>query len=208
MQGFEHERFGHLLGQVPTDDSAGEQIHEQSQVGEGACPHRNVGDVGDPNLVGAIGRRRGGQEVRTVAELMPTVGGLGDEGFRLNGPQTLDFQEFCHPIDAAGLTSGVEFHGDPAHTVTASMMPEDVADQRQQLAISPGASGLGLASPGVEAGAADEQGVTESGHGEESLESELFNECVQVGYPLRLKMLNAFFRMSRSRSTRRSSSSR
>ena len=58
MQGLENERFAHLLGQVPTDDAAGEQIHEQSQVGEGACPQRNVGDVGDPNLVGAIGRRR------------------------------------------------------------------------------------------------------------------------------------------------------
>ena len=102
----------------------------------------------------------------------------------------------------------MEFHGDPAGTVAALVMPEDVADQRQQLAISTSAGRLGLATPSIKAGAADEQGVAQSGHGEESLESELFNESVQVGYPLRLKMLNAFFRMSRSRSTRRSSSSR
>ena len=122
--------------------------------------------------------------------------------------ETLDFQEFCNTIDIAGLTLGAEFHGDPAGAVTPLVMPEDVADQRQQLAISPGADALGLSPPSIKAGAADEQGVAESGHGKESLESELFNESVQVGYPLRLKMLNAFFRMSRSRSTRRSSSSR
>jgi len=99
---------------VPADDAPREQIHEQGQVGEGAGSQRNVRDVSDPDSIDALGRRRGGQEVRTVAELMPTVGCFGDEGFGLNGPQTLDFQEFCNTIDTAGLTLGAEFHGDPA----------------------------------------------------------------------------------------------
>ena len=135
LQGIEHERLGHLLGQAPADDAARTEIEHQSQIGKGRFFQRDVGDVGDPHAIELRGRRRPLKEVGTVAQRVPTVGGLGLEGLRLNGLQTLDFQQFCHAIDAARLASGLQFDGDPAGAVASFVLPEDVADEGHQFTI-------------------------------------------------------------------------
>ena len=67
---------------------------------------------------------------------MPTVGGLGLEGLGLNGLQTLDFQQFCHAIDAARLACGLQLDGDPPRAVAPLVLPEDVADEGHQFPVS------------------------------------------------------------------------
>lgn len=148
------------------------------------------------------------EQIGAVAQGVPTLRRLGDERLGLNGLQALDFQEFGDALDAARLAPHAEFEGDASRPVAAFVSPEDVANQGEQLAIPLRASGLLLRTPGVEAGPADSQGLANDGHGEDSWKEDLFDDRVNVGYPPRLKMLKAFFRTSRSRSTRRSSASR
>ena len=113
LQGVADERFGHVLGEAPADDAARAQIEHQGQVGKGRFLERDVSDVDDPHAIDPLGRPSALQEVGTIAQSMPTVGGLGPEGFGLNGLQSLVFQQFCHTIDAARLTRGLQFDGDP-----------------------------------------------------------------------------------------------
>jgi hypothetical protein len=148
------------------------------------------------------------EKIGAVAQGVATLGRLGNERLGLNGPQALDFQEFGDPLDAARLAPRVQFHGDSPRAVPSLVPPENVANQRKQLAVALRAGRLLLTAPGVEAGATDSQSVANGMHGEGSWKEDLFDDRVDVGYPPRLKMLKAFFRMSRSRSTRRSSASR
>ena len=147
------------------------------------------------------------QQVGTVAQRVPAVGGLGREGFGLDGLKPLDFQEFRHPIDPTGLARDLHLDGDSPRAIASAVPPEDVADEGHQFTILLLSSRLDQGLPGVIACAADLEGIAHGGHSEDSLEGELFDQGVGVGYALRLKMANAFFKMSRSRSTRRSSSS-
>src|SRR5258707_450797 len=86
------------------------------------------------------------------------------------------------------------------------MLPEDVADQGHEFSVLLFACGFVFGQPGVVTGPADLQRGA-GGSQRKSLERELFDEGIRFGYTCRLKMANAFFKMSRSRSTRRSSSS-
>src|SRR6185295_11274003 len=100
-----------------------------------------------------------------------------------------------------------QLHGDSPRSVPSPMMPEDVDDLRNQFSIHGGPARLFFAPPGVEPRPADLQRVAH-GRGRIALtEHQLIDPRVHVAYPSRPKMTSAFFRMSRSRSTRRSSAS-
>src|SRR4051812_6015170 len=107
-------------------------------------------------------------------------------------------QQFCHAVDAARLAHGSELNGDPPGSIAAFVLPEDVADQGRELPVSLVLNGPGLGSPGVIPSPADFQRLAERSQRKGSLEGELFEECIHIGYPWRLKIANAFFRMSRS----------
>ena len=62
-------------------------------------------------------------------------------------------------------------------------------------------------SPGVKARPADRQYLADRRHGTALTARDLLHRDEHIRYPSRPKMLNAFFKMSRSRSTRRSSPS-
>src|SRR5688572_27810269 len=113
---------------------------------------------------------------------MPAIGGFGFEGFGGNGLQTLDFQEFRHTIDAAGLADGLHLDGDSPRAVAPLMLPEDVADYGHELAISFRSGGFNFGQPGVIARAADVEGVAHGGQSECSLKGELFDEGIGIGY--------------------------
>ena len=49
-----------MMLEPPADDFAAEQIHESGQV-KPALTGAEVSDIGDPDLVGALGRGQGGQ---------------------------------------------------------------------------------------------------------------------------------------------------
>src|SRR5450432_1767036 len=122
---------------------------------EVAGPQRDVGDVGDPDLVDLRGGRSMEEEIGAIAERVTTIGRLGDERLGLNGREPLHFQEFGDAIDAARLAPGNELYRDSPRAVAPFVAPEDVANQRQQLAIPRRAGRLRLGAPGVIAGAAD-----------------------------------------------------
>ena len=203
----QHERLGHLFGEAPADDATGTEVEHQGQIGKGSFFERDVCDVSDPHAVELDRRRRPLQEVGTVAQGMAAVGGLGPEGLRLNRLQTLRFQQFSHTIDAAGPALGLQFDGDPARAVAPLMMPEDVSNERHEFPVPLFPCRFRMERPGVVAGPADFQGVADRDQRKGALEGELFDEGIGFAQACRLKMANAFFRMSRSRSTRRSSSS-
>src|SRR5690606_37289746 len=112
----------------------------------------------------------------------------------------LVFQQFCHALDAARLPHGDQFHGDSPGAIAASMLPEQITDHRNQFLIALVSRRLALTLPGVVASTAHGERVADSNHGKRSFQGELFNQGVDIGYALRLKMANAFFKMSRSRS--------
>ena len=109
-------------------------------------------------------------------------------------------------IDTARLAHRGQLHGDSPRAIASLVLPEKIADQGHQFTVSLFAGGFALSVPSVVTRAADQEDVADSCHRKRSLESYLFHESIDIGYALRLKMANAFFRMSRSRSTRRSSS--
>ena len=112
---------------------------------------------------------------------MATVGGLGLEGFGLNGLQALDFQQFCHAIDAARLARGLQLDGDSPRAVAPSVSPEDVVDEWHQFTVSFDLRGLDFAEPGVVARAADVEGVAHGSQSKSSWERELFDEGIRIG---------------------------
>src|SRR5262249_8214325 len=130
----------------------------------------------------------------------------GPERLRLNRLQTELFQQPCHPAGPARLAAGRQFHGDPPGAVAPLVLPEDLADQGPQPGVflfpRPGLA----AGVGVVAGAADAQGLAHGRHGEAFVLQARDHgvDLLQVAW---LKMAKAFFRMSRSRSARRSCSS-
>lgn len=51
LQRLKDEAVSHIIGELPADDSPGEQVHGQAEVGKAIGPKRNVRDIGNPNLI-------------------------------------------------------------------------------------------------------------------------------------------------------------
>src|SRR5690606_29540396 len=81
------------------------------------------------------------------------------------------------------------------------------ADHRRQLLIALVSRRQAAVLPVIESRTTYRQHLADVSHGKVLADRNLFDCGEDVGYPSRPKMLNAFFKMSRSRSTRRSSSS-
>ena len=175
---------------------------------QGAVPPRRLGRVSTaPDPV--RGRRRGHvlQQVRTVAQTVATVGGLRHERLRLDGPQPLRFQDPRHSPRAADDFLVGQFVRDPSSSVAAFVPHEDGHDSRDQLGVFPlTRSGLGRV-PGVVCRPIDAEHFADRRYRLASLAGNRFDGGVNVGQTCRPKMANAFFRMSRSRSTRSNSAS-
>jgi hypothetical protein len=206
-EGVADEFFGHAFRERPADDASRAEIEQGGEIGEAVDLQGQVGDVGEPDSIEERGGSRPLQEVGIVAEGVLGVGGAGLVGLGLNGSQTLVFQQFCHALDAAAVPASSEFHSDAAGAVPPSMLPEDIADEGREFPIASVALTLRSMQPGVITGAADFESVAQNRQGKDLQESELLDEGVDVGYGIWPKMANAFFKMSRSRSTRRSSAS-
>ena len=147
------------------------------------------------------------KEVGTIAQGVPAVGRPRLEGLRLNGLQTLHLQQFGHAINATRPALGLQLNSDPTSAVAPFMLPEDVTNEGHEFAVPLFSCGFRMQLPGVITGPADFQGVADGNQRKGALKGELFDEGIGLAQACRLKMANAFFKMSRSRSTRRSSSS-
>src|SRR5579864_446395 len=202
----QYQRLFHVLVQLPTDDAARVQVHQQGQVSEATACQRDERDVTHPDLVDARGGRGLQQQVRAVAKGVPALGGPRAKRPRLDRLQTELFQQPSHPTGATGLIPSGQLRGDPPGPVAPLVLPEDLLHQRTQpgvLLFTEADTALNL---GIVAGATDAEGLTHQGRGEAFLHQLRYHgiDLLQVAW---LKMAKAFFRMSRSRSVRRSCSS-
>jgi site-specific DNA recombinase len=76
--------------------------------------HLRLDYLAHPQLVDVGGVGRFQDQVWTVAQAMPAIGGARDKRLRLNRPQTLCFQDFSHAPRTANLAQVGQFIGDPA----------------------------------------------------------------------------------------------
>ncbi len=105
------------------------------------------------------------------------------------------------------MPSSRQFHRNPPGPISPAMTPKHLADPRDQLPIPHASPRLLPAPPGVESRSADLQQPTHRRSREPLHDHQLIDAGVHVPHPSRPKMANAFFKMSRSCSTRRSSAS-
>ena len=172
-------------------------------VEEIAAEQGNVRDVSDPELVDSVRWWRIDQQVRTVAECVPAVGRTWLERPGLDGHQA----HLCHqPADAspaARLVASRQLDGDPPRAITSAVFPEDAPNRGHQAVVFTPPRAEFVLPPGVIGGATRVEGFAQQGHRKTFLK--LVDDHVDFVYILWLKMAKAFFKMSRSRSTRRSS---
>src|SRR5580698_6933501 len=207
----EHQLVIHRQAVTPADNAARKQIHQERQVAKlaarGSPQKRNVGDVTDPHFIHPQGRLSVFQKVFVVPQTVPALGRLRTERSWLNRPQTLIFQESGHSRHSARDVALGQLHRDSPRSITPPMTPEHLANHRRQFTVRFGPLGLFWTPPGVEPRTAYFQCVTHRRGRERLRENQLIDPGVHVPHPSRPKMESAFFRMSRSRSTRRSSAS-
>ena len=120
---------------------------------------------------------------------------------------SLRIEQFRDPFDAAGLATLSHFKGNASGSVTPLMFPEDVSYQRHELIVPLLSNRRSFVTPGVVRRATHLQHVTHRRDREALSGHDLIDRRIDIGHSLRPKMANAFFKMSRSRSTRRNSSS-
>ena len=164
--------------------------------------HLRLDYLADPQLVDATRLWRVQDQVRTVAPVVPAVGGLGHERLRLNGAQPLGFQHFGHPARTARLAQVRQLLGDPAGAVAAAVFPKHGPHQRRQRGLPALAARWLAIPPGVIRRPTHAQNSAYRCRGQRVVVGDRLDGGVHVGYSCRPKMANAFFRMSRSRSAR------
>src|SRR5690606_8253799 len=124
-----------------------------------------------------------------------------------NRAKSLCFQQSGDPGHTARNPFTAQFHRNPPGPVAPTVTPEHRADPRDQLPITHFSPRLLRTAPRVKPGPADLQQVADLRGLKAFSDHQLIDPRIHVSHPSRPKMLNAFFRMSRSRSTRRSSAS-
>ena len=96
LEGVEHEFGGHGGGGSPADDPAGEDVDDEGDV-DGAGPGRDVGEVGDPQLV------RGGRGEVTIDQIGSPGIALEMSPIALAGEEVIGFATLIRRPD--GLTA-------------------------------------------------------------------------------------------------------
>jgi hypothetical protein len=81
FEGVEHEICGHPSRGPPADDAPAEDVEDERDI-DRAGPGRDVGEVGNPELVGAAGHELAIDQVRGPLGVL-----VGNRGAYLLGPQ-------------------------------------------------------------------------------------------------------------------------
>ena len=200
-----HKRLRHVVHQRPSDNSSGSQIHQQREIAKDSTFKRNVRDVANPDLIDPSWCLCFHQKVRRVTQSVPAVRGFRHERLRLNGSQT---ECFHYPRDLSRTTRVpivMQLAGDPSSSVTSAMSLKDDPYQRSEFRICFFKDRGLRTSPGIERGAIHGHEFTDFCNRCDAFLADRFNSRIHICYSLRPKMANAFFKTSRSRSTRRSS---
>ncbi len=151
-QRIEHELGGHLRAHRPADGAAAEEIQDDRQI-QPAFAGADVGEVGDPLLVGAGGLKLPVEHVRGNAMFRthPAVGRRAQPSG--TGTQPRAAHQPRHPLAAATLTPFNEVVPDPGRTVGGIALREACAYQRQQSLVLAGTPARLTVEPLVETAA-------------------------------------------------------
>lgn len=144
-----------------------------------------------PYFVDSAGGRATFQQVRVVPQVMTAVRGSRSIRLWLNGSQTLCFQQSGDTGHAATFSPTRQFLSDATRSVTTLVLPENVSHQWQQFLIPDSSCRSTFPSPGIKPGPARLQNITHRRHSEPPSQHHLLDGRIDIGYPLRPKMLNA-----------------
>src|SRR5205807_297529 len=137
--------FGtHVIAHGPTNHLAAEQVEDYGQV-EPALAGRNVGDIGQPDLIGLVGDKVLIQQVCRHREGMLAVGCAHAIAARRPSPETVLAHDPLDPLAADGLTLGSQFGVDARRSIRSRSF------SRRSREISAAGSGTGC---GADAGIA------------------------------------------------------
>lgn len=136
---------------------------------------------------------------------MPAVRRLWHKRLRLNGSQTQCFHYSRDSPCTACMTVVSKLAGNPSSSVTTSMFFKDDSYQWRKLSVLLLKERWLRSSPRVERSAIHFHETADLRNGCNAFLHDCFNGRIHIGYSLRPKIANAFFKTSRSRSTRRNS---
>ena len=103
---------------------------------------------------------------------------------------------------AAGLVSSSQFGMNASSAIASAVLLEDLLNERPEFVVPEGSLGDSTPSVGVVTGPTDVQEIADA-IDREAFSIEDNDDLMNGRQPFRLKMAKAFFRMSRSRSSRR-----
>jgi hypothetical protein len=163
-QSRQHRAGGQAGPGAPADDPPAPQVQNHGHV-EPAFARGHVGQVADPDLVGAGGRRPPGQAAGRQGPVVGAVGGAGDEPARGAPAQAVLFHQPGDAFGAVALAAPgqglLEAPGAVASAVGGVQLPELV----QQGGIGGGAGAGRGDQPGVVARTGDVESRAELGDG-------------------------------------------
>lgn len=136
---------------------------------------------------------------------MPAVGRFWYIRFWLNCTETQCFHDLRDFSDATVVSQVFQLISNPSSTVTATVLLKDDSYQRREFGVLFFGNCRLRVQPCIECRSIHRQEFAGLRNPEHLLCSNRLNGCVDISYSLRPKIANAFFKMSRSRSTLRSS---
>ncbi len=140
----------HVISHGPADHFAGEQVEDHGQV-EPALAGRDIRDIGQPDLIGAVGNKVLVQHVFRHGQGMLAVGCADPIAPRRSRPNAVLAHEPCDPLSADGMTLGAEFGVNARRSVSFPVLRMDPPDVDQQLAVGDLARALRPGPPSIEA---------------------------------------------------------
>ena len=144
--------------------------------------------------------------MRTVTQPVVAIRRTWSKRFRLDGLQSLTLHQFRYSAWPTRLASRLKFLGNPTCAIATFVRPENITDQWHQTIVCALAFADDVLYVHIVSRTTDLQRFTNSRRWV-SLFHQQLNYWVDIAYPFWLKILNAFFKMSRSLSTVRSCSS-
>jgi hypothetical protein len=121
----------HVLAHRPADHFAGEQVEDHGQV-EPALGGRDIGDVGQPNVIGSVRDKALVQQVFRHRQRMLAVSRADAKAARRPCPDAVLTHEPGDPLAAGGLAFGAQLGVDarrPVSLAVPSMNPPDIGQQ-------------------------------------------------------------------------------
>src|SRR5580698_479852 len=193
LQGFFHQGGFQGATQGPAHDPAAEQIHDRRQINP-ALDGPDVGDVGDPDLIGRGGSPERLEVVGRNRVGVMAVGGAGTKSPLGPGAEAGGPHEPGDPVLAGPDARAAQLVEHPRAAVAGLVFLVDPADMLREFARAPGAFALGTVEPPVVTAARHLKGPGQFLKG--IIGGEVFHKGISFGSGSWETMPSAFFRIS------------